>query len=119
MRELSDRVSHGFRRFNLQNFYRQTIGHEMKEQRLHRLQVIVRVIDLVSNRLLVLESMDEESWMFYCEDNPSLFRFDFKAKSYDEARTKVKMLYWRFCLYNGDIDKDCSPVDFLRQRPQL
>jgi len=91
----------------------------MKQQRLHRLQVIVRVLDLVANRLLILESMDEENWMFYCEDNPHLFMFTFKAKSYDSARTMVKMFYWKFCLQSGEIPQDCSPAEFLRQRPKL
>lgn len=73
----------------------------------------------MANRILVLETVDELNWMFYSEEHPDLFCFQFKARGFDNARTRSKLMYWMWCLLTGEIEKNCSPSDFLKQRPEL
>lgn len=91
----------------------------MKDKRLHRLQVVVRVLDIVANRVLVLNTIDEERWTFSCESEPALFCFIFKCNSFDNARMQAKLMYWAWCLEAKEIKEGCSPSEFLQHRPTL
>lgn len=76
----------------------------------------MRVLDLIADRILMLETMDESTYFFYPVDGEEYFRFEFKAKDFTEARTKAKLMYWRWNLQTKKVPWSVSVGEFINAK---